>query len=206
MEKRNREALIFELRLEVFRILIISVSFLFPLHAHSFSPSDSTDKGVDSTNLLSGVDLQRVPGTDTLFRFAEKYLGKWAYLFMAIKLEESGNDGHYSWLSVKHFNLCGMRYPRMRRTYAIASTRTNYAIYRNWFESMLDFKIYMENVEERFIQKNKRLPKTDVEMIHFMYNSFNHFAKWKKDMLILIRYVKKKYRPSSAFVHHPASK
>jgi hypothetical protein len=26
-----------------------------------------------------------------------------------------------------------------------------------------------------------------------MFNTFNHFAKWKKDMLILIKYVKKKY-------------
>lgn len=121
-------------------------------------------------------------------------MGRWAYLFLAIKIEESGNNGHYSWLSVTHYNLCGMRFPRARKTYAIGSTKTNYAIYRNWFECMLDFKIYMDNVEKRFTDKNKRAPKDDVEMIHFMYNSFNHFAKWKKDMLILIKYVKKKYK------------
>ena len=87
-----------------------------------------------------------------------------------------------------------MRFPRVRRTYAIGATNTNYAIYRNWFECMLDFKIYIESIEAKFIEKNKRAPKDDVEMIHFMFNSFNHFAKWKKDMLVLIKYVKKKYK------------
>ena len=59
---------------------------------------------------------------------------------------------------------------------------------------MLDFKIYIESIEAKFIEKNKRPPSDEVEMIHFMYNSFNHFAKWKKDMLVLIKYVKKKYK------------
>lgn len=59
---------------------------------------------------------------------------------------------------------------------------------------MLDFKIYIENLELKFIEKYKRVPKDDVEMINYMYNSFNHFAKWKKDMMILIRYVKKRHK------------
>lgn len=131
---------------------------------------------------------------DTLFRVAKKYMGRWAHLFLAVKIEESGNQGHYSWLSTKHFNLCGMRFPRSRRTYAIGSTNTNYAIYRNWFECMLDFKIYMENIEKRYVDKHGKPPATDVDMINFMFNTFNHFAKWKKDMLVLIKYVKKKYK------------
>jgi hypothetical protein len=87
-----------------------------------------------------------------------------------------------------------MRFPKTRKTYAIGSTNTNYAIYRNWFECMLDFKIYMENHENKFKEKFKRAPKDDVEMINYMFNTFNHFAKWKKDMLILIKYVRKKYK------------
>ena len=167
---------------------------IFSLHGNAANLKDSVSLSPDTTDVLQGLDLKRVPRIDTLHRVAKKYLGRWAYLFLAIKIEESGNDGHYSWLSVRHYNLCGMRFPKSRRTYAIASTNTNYAIYRNWFECMLDFKIYMENVETRFRDRNGRPPKDDVEMIHFMYNSFNHFAKWKKDMLILIRYVKKKYK------------
>lgn len=157
------------------------------------SHADST-LAADTADVLRGIDLKRVPGMDTLNRVAKKYLGKWSYLFLAIKIEESGNEGHYSWLSVTHYNMCGMRYPRSRRTYAVSSTPTNYAVYRNWFECLLDFKIYMEIIERKFTEKNKRPPAGDVEMIHFMYNNFNHFAKWKKDMLILIRYVRKKYR------------
>lgn len=131
---------------------------------------------------------------DTLFRVAKKYMGRWAHLFLAVKIEESGNQGHYSWLSTKHFNLCGMRFPGSRRTYAIGATNTNYAIYRNWFECMLDFKIYMENIEKRYVDKHNKPPATDLDMIHFMFNTFNHFDKWKKDMVVMIKYVHKKYK------------
>lgn len=156
-------------------------------------PTDSTITDTDTTDVLRGLDMKVVPDVATLHKVAKKYMGKWSYLFLAVKIEESGNTGHYSWLSVKHYNLCGMRFPRARRTYAIGATNTNYSIYRNWFECMLDFKIYMDNVETRFVEKNKRAPKDEVEMVHFMFNSFNHFDKWKRDMLILVKYVKKKY-------------
>jgi hypothetical protein len=158
------------------------------------SHRDTTGVVRDTVDVLRGVDLKRVPSMDTLHRVAKKYLGKWAYLFLAIKIEESGNNGHYSWLSVNHYNLCGMRFPRSRRTYATGSTNTNYAVYRNWFECMLDFKIYLEIIEGKYVEKYKKPPKDDIDMINFMYNSFNHFTKWKKDMMILIRYVKKKYK------------
>jgi hypothetical protein len=166
---------------------------IFTLQGYAAAQHDSAALHADTTDVLRGLNLKRVPGMDTLFRVAHKYMGRWSYLFLAIKIEESGNNGHYSWLSVTHYNLCGMRFPRSRKSYAIGATNTNYAIYRNWFECMLDFKIYMDGVERRFIEKNKRAPKDEVEMIHFMYNSFNHFAKWKKDMLYLIRHVKRKY-------------
>lgn len=166
----------------------------FAIQSKSMTQADSIKKLKDTTDILKVLDLKRVPSCDTLFMVAKKYMGRWDYLFLAIKIEESGNTGHYSWLSSNHYNLCGMRFPRSRRTYAISSTNTNYAIYRNWFECMLDFKIYMEIIERKFVEKYKRSPKDDVEMINFMFNSFNHFAKWKKDMLYLIKYVKKKYK------------
>jgi len=167
---------------------------IFTLQSFGINHSDSSSKSLDTTNVLKGLNLKRVPNMDTLYKVARKYMGRWDYLFLAIKMEESGANGHYSWLSSTHFNLCGMRFPRVRRTYAIGATSTNYAIYRNWFECMLDFKIYIESIEAKFIEKNKRSPKDEVEMVHFMFNSYNHFAKWKKDMLVLIKYVKKKYK------------
>ena len=178
----------------IIRRITISIILIFTLQSYAVNPTDTSSRNLDTTDVLRGLDLKRVPRLDTLHKVAKKYMGRWAYLFLAIKIEESGNNGHYSWLSVTHYNLCGMRFPRSRKTYAIGATKTNYAIYRNWFECMLDFKIYMDNMETRFKDKNKRAPKDDIEMIHYMYNSFNHFAKWKKDMLILIKYVKKKYK------------
>jgi hypothetical protein len=176
------------------RHFIISIALTFSLSQGAFAQNDSVVAKKDTVNILKGLDLKRVPSLDTLHLVAKKYLGKWSYLFLAIKMEESGGNGHYSWLSLKHYNLCGMRFPNVRRTYAIGKTNTNYAIFRNWFECMLDFKIYMEIKERKFIESKKRAPKDDVEMIHFMFNSFNHFDKWKKDMLILIKYVKRKYK------------
>jgi len=156
--------------------------------------SDTAKIEADTADVLKGLDLQKVPDVATLHKVAKKYFGKWSYLFLAIKIEESGNNGHYSWLSTTHYNLCGMRYPKSRRTYAIGSTNTNYAIFRNWFECMLDFKLYLDNVETKFVAANKRVPKDEFEMIDYMFNSFNHFDKWKKDMIILTKHVKKRYK------------
>ncbi|MCC6817688.1 MAG: glucosaminidase domain-containing protein [Bacteroidia bacterium] len=179
--------------MRIIRRIFISLVFLLVLETKANVPNDTAAIQTDTADIMKNLDLKRVPGVDTLFKVAKKYLGRWAHLFIAIKIEESGNSGHYSWLSVNHYNLCGMRFPKTRKTYAIASTNTNYAIYRNWFECMLDFKIYIENHEAKFITKFKRDPKDDVEMINYMFNTFNHFAKWKKDMLILIKYVHRKY-------------
>ncbi len=162
--------------------------------AKALTPGDSSVAITDTTDVLRGLDLKVVPDVVVLHMVAKKYMGKWHDLFLAIKIEESGNTGHYSWLSTNHYNLCGMRYPRSRRTYAISSTNTNYAIFRNWFECMLDFKMYMDNIEEKFVEKHKRVPKNDIEMVDYMFNSFNHFGKWKRDMYILVKYVKKKYK------------
>ena len=59
---------------------------------------------------------------------------------------------------------------------------------------MLDFKLYIDNVEAKYIEANKKAPKDEYEMIDYMFNTFNHFDKWKKDMYILTKYVKKKYK------------
>jgi hypothetical protein len=167
---------------------------VFQLHwlkSSNFSPN-AVEISRDS-NLIDFVSLNTVPATDTLFKVAKEFIGNRAHLFLAIKIEESGNDKHYSWLSTTHFNLCGMRFPRNRKTYAIGKTNTNYAIYRNWFECLLDFKIYMEMIEKSYVEKFKKTP-TDLQLIEFMSSRFNHFAKWKTDMLSILKTVKRKYQ------------
>ncbi|MEZ4804301.1 MAG: hypothetical protein R2852_02110 [Bacteroidia bacterium] len=61
----------------------------------------------DTVDVLKGFRPKNASRSlNTLHMVAKKYLGKWSYLFLAIKMEESGGNGHYSWLSLKHYNLC----------------------------------------------------------------------------------------------------
>ena len=56
--------------------------------------------------------------------------------------EESGNGG--SALSVKHYNLFGMKYPTKRKTTAVGKTKSGYAIYKSWKDSVEDYKIFQK--------------------------------------------------------------
>lgn len=56
--------------------------------------------------------------------------------------EESGNGG--SDLSINHFNLFGMKYPTRRETLAIGKTRSGFAIYKTWKDSIKDYLIWQE--------------------------------------------------------------
>lgn len=142
---------------------------------------------------VEDLDLEHLPDLKTLHKIASVYLGPYALFFIAIKMEESGTDNKESGLSRKYNNLTGMRFPQKRETYAIGTTSTRYAIYRNWFESMLDFKIYMDGMERAFWKKNKRSFENEYEMLDFLYMYFNGFEKWRQDMVFLIRHVKKVY-------------
>jgi hypothetical protein len=142
---------------------------------------------------IEELNLDTLPNLKTLHKVASVYLGQYALFFMAIKMEESGTDNKESGLSRKYNNLTGMRFPQKRETYAIGSTQTRYAIYRNWFESMLDFKIYMDGMERAFVQSKGRGFDNEYEMLDYLYMYFNGFEKWRQDMLFLIRHVKKVY-------------
>jgi hypothetical protein len=141
------------------------------------------------------LDLENIPDTKVMYLVAKDYMPQYAVFFTALKMEESGAGSRHSYLARKFNNLVGMRYPRSRRTYAIGSTNTNYAIYRNWFESMMDFKIYIENIEARFEQKHKRKFRDEYEMLESLYSRYNIYDKWRQDMYFLIRYVKRNYVP-----------
>lgn len=56
--------------------------------------------------------------------------------------EESGNLT--SDLYLKHNNLLGMKYPAKRKTLAIGKTRSGYAIYKSWKDSLKDYKLFQE--------------------------------------------------------------
>jgi hypothetical protein len=176
-------------------VLLLSAQSNTFTSKHNSIKSDSTVLSRDSSisQDTANYNLKVVPDIPVLYNVASKHMGRWAHLFLAIKIEESGNSGKYSWLAKKHFNLCGMRFPRQRRTYAVAKTNTNYAIYRNWYECVLDFKLYMDNLEVRFQKVKGREAKSDYEMLEFMFNSYNHFETWKINVNKILRGVHKKY-------------
>lgn len=136
--------------------------------------------------------LKTIPDIDLMHQYAKQYLGKHADLFIAIKIEESGNNNNYSWLAKKHNNLCGMRFPNVRKTYAIGKTNSNYSIYKNWFDCMLDFKLYILKMEQHYIKKFNKVP-NDIDLIEYMSTNFNHFETWKINLLNIIYTVKRKY-------------
>jgi hypothetical protein len=142
---------------------------------------------------LDDINTDSIPSIDIMYTIAKEYIPENATFFIAIKMEESGADNQNSFLAKEYNNLIGMRYPRNRETYSIASTNTNYSIYRNWFECMLDFNLYMENIENSFKKKHKRGFKNDYEKLDYLFNFYNGFEKWYNDMVFLIRYTNKKY-------------
>lgn len=145
------------------------------------------------TYFYENLIVDKIPEISYMYKIANLYIPDYASFFIAIKMEESGADLKPSWLAKNHNNLTGMRYPTQRETYAIGSTQSNYAIYRNWFECMLDFKIYMELIEKSFEKKNQRKFKDDYEMLDYVFKYYNAFDKWYADMRYLIGYVQKNY-------------
>jgi len=62
------------------------------------------------------LSLKRIPNAQPMYTVAKKAIGKWAKLFIAVKIVESGNDGDNSIYARRDNNLTGMRQPRVRKT------------------------------------------------------------------------------------------
>jgi hypothetical protein len=141
---------------------------------------------IDSVNLR--LSLEEIPRSRELHAVATFMYGKWAKVFTAIKLQESGADGKNSYLARECNNLTGMRMPGgSRPTTAIAKTRTNYAIFRHWYDCMVDFGFYLDQTLNGFQSKYKREPKDEFELINYMFGSYNPYSTWKRDVFWLIR-------------------
>ncbi|MCC7298005.1 MAG: hypothetical protein IT244_06690 [Bacteroidia bacterium] len=135
------------------------------------------------------LSLKKIPKAQHLYSVAKVSVGKWAKLFTVIKIEESGADGKNSYYARTYYNLTGMRWPGTgRKTTAIAKGNNHYAIFNHWHDCMLDWKIYIDVMESKFIAKNNRAPKDEYEMVDFMFGSYNPYQKWKNDMYWLLRH------------------
>lgn len=175
----------------------------------SFVSTELTNEGIlydDSSELLSKGDngeivytgnrlyfnneeisLSEIPNLQLLYDVSKVEIGRWAKLFIAIKMEESGVDGKQSGLARVRNNLVGMRMPRSRETYAVSETATGYAVFNNWYEATLDFSIFIKIKERGFKAKYGRLPKDEHEFVNYMYGSYNIYSKWQQDVHIILR-------------------
>lgn len=133
------------------------------------------------------LPLDELPKLQTLYDVSKEEVGDWAKLFVAIKMEESGVDGKNSGLARVRNNLVGMRVPKRRETKCIGSTSTNYAIFKNWYEAVQDFKIFIDIKERGFIKKYNRLPHDEHEFVDYLYGSYNIYSKWQQDVHIILR-------------------
>jgi hypothetical protein len=133
------------------------------------------------------LPLKTIPKVQELHTVAKSVVGRWAKLYTALKIEESGNDGQNSFYAKKYYNLVGMRFPRKRKTTAIRKGYDYYAVYENWYEGMVDFTYYIEYMERSFELKHGRLPKTEREFIKHIYGSYNVYSKWRNDMFYILK-------------------
>lgn len=141
---------------------------------------------IDSVNLR--LPLQELPTVRQMHAVAKFRIGRWAKVFTVIKLQESGADGQYSYLAREFNNLTGMRMPRgLRPTTAVAATKTNYAIFANWFDCLVDFDHYLDFTLKGFRNKFGREPKDEYEIINYIFGSYNPYGTWKRDIFWLLK-------------------
>jgi hypothetical protein len=132
------------------------------------------------------LSLKHIPNAQPMYSVAKKAIGKWAKLFIAVKIVESGNDGDNSLYALRDYNLTGMRQPRVRKTMSLGATKNNYARFATWYDCMLDFGMYLDGMERGFIKKHHRPVRNSQEMVNYLYGKYNSYPVWRNRTLHLL--------------------
>jgi hypothetical protein len=133
------------------------------------------------------LSLKVIPRVQDMYTVGKKAIGKWAKLFIAVKIVESGNDGDNSIYARRDFNLTGMRQPKARKTMSLGRTKSNYARFANWYDCMVDFGMYLDGMERAFKRKYHRSPKNSQEMVQYLYGKYNSHPVWRKRTLFVLK-------------------
>ncbi|MCX6176778.1 MAG: hypothetical protein NTZ00_05335 [Bacteroidetes bacterium] len=133
------------------------------------------------------LSLKHIPNAQPMYSVAKKAIGKWAKLFIAVKIVESGNDGDNSIYARRDNNLTGMRQPRVRKTLSLGATKNKYARYASWYDCMVDFGMYLDGMERGFIKKNHRPVRNSQEMVKYLYGKYNSHPVWRKRTLYVLK-------------------
>lgn len=138
------------------------------------------------------LSLKVIPGVKDMYTVGKKSIGKWAKLFIAVKIVESGNDGDNSIYARRDFNLTGMRQPRARKTMSLGRTKSNYATFGSWYDCMIDFGMYLDGMERAFKKKKHRAVRNDAEMVQYLFGKYNSHPVWRKRTLLVLKKFKLK--------------
>jgi len=133
------------------------------------------------------LSLKVIPRVQDMYTVGKKAIGKWAKLFIAVKIVESGNDGDNSIYARRDFNLTGMRQPKARKTMSLGRTKSNYARFASWYDCMVDFGMYLDGMERAFKRKYHRSPKNSQEMVQYLYGKYNSHPVWRKRTLFVLK-------------------
>ncbi len=141
------------------------------------------------------LSLKKIPSVMAMHHVALEAIPQWANIFTAVKIIESGVDGQYSKYSRLYNNLVGMRYPRSRKTTAVAKSKTNYSIYASWYDCILDFGMYLDGINRSFAKKRGRPTQSDQEMVKYLYGIYNTNVRWRNDVLKVLDKIQESNSP-----------
>lgn len=132
------------------------------------------------------LSLKKIPTVQHMYTVGKKSIGKWAKLFIAVKIVESGNDGDNSIYARRDFNLTGMRQPKSRKTLSLGRTKSNYATFANWYDCMVDFGMYLNGMERGFKKKFHKTP-SNRDMVLYMFGKYNCHPVWRDRVLYSLK-------------------
>jgi hypothetical protein len=89
-----------------------------------------------------------------------------------------------------------MRFPRSRKTTAVAKSKTNYSIYASWYDCILDFGLYLDGINRSFTKKNGRPTQSDQEMVRYLYGIYNTNVRWRNDVLKVLEKIQDANQPA----------
>ena len=132
------------------------------------------------------LSLKKIPTVQHMYTVGKKSIGKWAKLFIAVKIVESGNDGDNSIYARRDFNLTGMRQPKARKTLSLGRTKSNYATFANWYDCRVDFGMYLNGMERGFKKKFHKTP-SNRDMVLYMFGKYNCHPVWRDRVLYSLK-------------------
>lgn len=129
---------------------------------------------IGSTNYKANIIKDTITESKLLSLIKELNIAHPKIVITQAKLESANFK---SKLFKHNNNLFGMKYPKIRKTTAIGVNR-NHAVYLNWRESVIDYKIWQDKYASKYKSKNEYL-----RYLKRYAQDVNYVEKIKKNLL-----------------------